>query len=346
MLYFATIDCGTTNSRINILNENLDIIARANKKVGVKDTAISGSREKLKTGLKNTLLKALKQSSISLNQIKFIITSGMITSEIGLIEIPHLWAPAGLEELSQSIEIIHDKEVFPLDIPVVFIRGIKNNYGEESTYKELRKIDFMRGEETQVIGLLDKYDLKTPLTVIVLSSHTKYINVDAEQKITGSLTTLSGQLYEAIIDKTSIGKSVFCSEDEENKNFDKEIINTAYDSVMNAGFIRTLLMPRFMEVLLDTTPYQRKLFIESAIAAEDLKTINDFNSAKMSLNNNFVLIGQKERCRIFSYLLKNYFEIDNITSISNKTEVDNLSIVGAVKIAKKAKIFGGVLNEL
>ena len=25
-MYFATIDCGTTNSRVNILNENLEIV--------------------------------------------------------------------------------------------------------------------------------------------------------------------------------------------------------------------------------------------------------------------------------------------------------------------------------
>lgn len=271
----------------------------------------------------------------------------MITSEIGLIEIPHLWAPAGLEELSQSIEIVHDEEVFPLDIPVVFIRGIKNNYGENSSYKDLRKIDFMRGEETQIIGLLDKYELKKPLTVVVLSSHTKYINVDAGQQITGSLTTLSGQTYEAIRKETFIGKSIRNDNSNKTENyFDTDVIDTAFESVMNAGFIRTLLMPRFMEVLLDTTSYQRKLFIESAIATEDLRTINDFSTANMSINNNFVLIGQRERCRIFSYLLKSYFEINNITSISEKNEVDNLSIAGAVKIAKKAKIFGGALNEL
>ncbi|MGM0603377.1 MAG: 2-dehydro-3-deoxygalactonokinase [Bacillota bacterium] len=345
-MYFATIDCGTTNSRVNILNENLEIVARANQKIGVKDTAISGSREKLKTGLKNVFLKALKNGSLNLNEIQFIITSGMITSEIGLIELPHLWAPAGLGELSQSIEIVHDKKVFPLDIPVIFIRGIKNNYGQNSNYNDLRKIDFMRGEETQIIGLLDTYEIKTPLTVVVLSSHTKYINVDTDNQITGSLTTLSGQLYEAIINKTSIGKSVICSNNQKSDKFDKDIIKTAYESVMNAGFIRTILMPRFMEVLLDTTAYQRKLFIESAIAAEDLTTINDFSTANMPLNNNFVLIGQKERCKIFSYLLKKYFCIDNITQIFKETEVNNLSIAGAVKIAKKAKIFSNALENL
>ena len=49
-MYLATIDCGTTNSRIYIVNENAEILGKATKKVGVRDTAINGSNEVLKQG--------------------------------------------------------------------------------------------------------------------------------------------------------------------------------------------------------------------------------------------------------------------------------------------------------
>ena len=51
-MYLSTIDCGTTNSRVYIVNETGDILGKATKKVGVKDTAMHGSNEVLKEGLK------------------------------------------------------------------------------------------------------------------------------------------------------------------------------------------------------------------------------------------------------------------------------------------------------
>ena len=50
----ATIDCGTTNSRVYIVDEIGTILGKASKKVGVRDTAISGSNATLKDGLTET----------------------------------------------------------------------------------------------------------------------------------------------------------------------------------------------------------------------------------------------------------------------------------------------------
>ena len=47
-MYFTIIDCGTTNSRVYVLNDKFKIIKRGTKKVGVRDIAISGSKDVLK----------------------------------------------------------------------------------------------------------------------------------------------------------------------------------------------------------------------------------------------------------------------------------------------------------
>lgn len=338
-MYFAVIDCGTTNSRIFLLNEKFEIIKKGNKKIGVRDTAIHGSNEVLKMGLKELMEDVVVSSGLKMQDIKFAITSGMITSEIGLLEIPHLWAPAGIDDLAGNIKVVKDLDIFPLDIPLYFIRGIKNFFPQDTTYKDLRKIDFMRGEETQVAGLISLYpELSYPVMMVVLSSHTKYIYINKEKKVHSSLTTLSGQIYDAIKKETSIGKSIQGNEDKkDNDYFNENIIDTAYDSVKNAGFLRTLLMPRFMEVLLKTKWYERELFINTAIAAEDLITLNEFKILNQSVECNFVLIGHENRCKILNYLLKKYYKLKNeIKCIYKKDEIGRLSIEGAIAIAKKA----------
>ena len=336
---FAVIDCGTTNSRIYLLDENYKIIKKGNKKIGVRDTVLHGSNEVLKLGLKKLMEETILSSDLKIQDIKFAIASGMITSEIGLIEIPHLRAPIGISDLAKNIKVVQNKKIFPLNIPLYLIRGIKNYFPENTTYKDIRKVDFMRGEETQVAGLISLYpELSYPVTIVVLSSHTKYIYINKEKKICSSLTTLSGQTYEAIRKNSSIGKSIKSDKSKQAENyFDADVIDTAYDSVKNAGFLRTLMMPRFMEVLLKTKWYERRLFINAAIVAEDLRALNEYKTLNCLLNCDFVLIGHKIRCKILSYLLKKYYRVtEKIKCIYEKGEIDQLSIGGGITIAQTA----------
>lgn len=334
---FGVIDCGTTNTRVYIINDKLEVISKEYKKVGVRDTSISGSRNLLKDGIKEAFLKALDNAGLKLKDIDFAVASGMITSEIGLIDIPHLIAPVGIKELSENIKIVEDKNIFPLEIPVIFIRGIKNDY-EGIGVNEIRNIDFMRGEETQIIGLLETYKPKLPLNVIILSSHTKLIHINEIGQVQGSITTISGQIYEAISKETFIGGCIkkLNNFEEENNYFSTELLRTANESVQSAGFLRTLLMPRFMEVLLDTKWYERKFFVDSAIASEDIRILNEAEKLLgYNLDTNYFLIGHEGRCKIYEELIKNRIKLERkIKSIFKKEEIDMLTINGVLAILK------------
>jgi 2-dehydro-3-deoxygalactonokinase len=336
-VYCATIDCGTTNSRVYLLDSALRIIHKGTRKVGVRDTALTGSRDVLRDGLASLVESTVLDAGLRLTDVQFAITSGMITSEIGLLEIPHLWAPAGVDELAASVTVSRDRAVFPLDLPLVFIRGIKNPYPPETTYADIRRIDFMRGEEAQIMGLLTRADLPAPpLTAVVLSSHTKYIHVRADGRIAGSLTTLSGQVFEAIHQATSIGKSI-TADGEPEPNELAMAVNTAYEAVQHAGFLRALLMPRFMDVLLKVPAEVRRTFVEAAIAAEDAKVLDDFPFLGFPRDCPLILIGSPRRCRVFKAVLGRALPSGpSVTSISAPDEVDRLSIEGAVVIARKA----------
>jgi 2-dehydro-3-deoxygalactonokinase len=336
-MYFATIDCGTTNSRVYVLDEGLRIVHKGTRKVGVRDTAITGSREALREGLAAVFATVTDEAGLRVEDIRFAITSGMITSEIGLQEIPHLWAPAGLAELAESLTVTQDRSVFPLDLPLVFIRGIKNPYPPETTYEDIRRIDFMRGEETQVVGLLTRPDMpRPPLTAIVLSSHTKYIHVRDDGRIAGSLTTLSGQVFEAILQATSIGKSITAEGELDAKDLPLAV-KTAYEAVRHAGFLRALLMPRFMEVLLKVPAEIRRTFVEAAIAAEDIRALQDFPLLGFPRDCPMVLIGSPSRCRVFQEVLALAAAAGPVVvEISAEEAVDRLSIEGAVAIARRA----------
>jgi 2-dehydro-3-deoxygalactonokinase len=342
-MYFVTIDCGTTNSRAYVVDNNGIILSKATKTVGVKDTATTGSRDTLRNGLREIVQLAVEQAGLSIRDISAVLSSGMITSEIGLAEIPHLEAPCGAAELAAAITKVEDTGIVAEEIPVYFVRGIKNKMDTagKSATGVVGELDFMRGEETQVMGLLDRPDFPLPTTILILSSHTKFIPVDASGMVQGSLTTMSGQTYDAIINHTFVGKSVERAGDSENAPedyFDPKVVDDAFEWIKKVGLVRALMFPRFLDVLLDTAWYERHLFFEALIAAEDMLAIGQLSMLGDVSPSNFVLVGSPERCRLYHHILMKQYPSASFTEISETQEIDELSIHGILNITRQAGI--------
>jgi len=340
-MYFVTIDCGTTNSRAYVVDEEGTIFSKATKAVGVRDTATTGSKKTLQEGIREIILSAIDQAHLSLTDITAVLSSGMITSEIGLVEIPHLEAPCGVDDLARNIKLVTDTKIVDENVPVYFVRGIKNkmNTGEKTATKAVGELDFMRGEETQVAGLLNRPDFSLPAMILILSSHTKFIPVDASGAVKGSLTTMSGQMYDAIINHTFVGKSVAKdqnSPEEPAGYFDPAVIDDAIEWIGKVGLVRSLMFPRFLDVLLHNTWYERHLFFDALIAAEDMLAIGQLDMLVDSIPTNFYLVGSPERCKLYRHILQKQFPDADLREISEVQEIDELSIKGILKIAHKA----------
>jgi len=331
---FAVIDSGTTTTRIYIVNENGDIVASGRTKVGVRDTSITGSRDKLRNGVAKLFYDVLSENGISDDDVSFAISSGMITSEIGLIEIPHIVAPAGIEQLTKGMLKVEDPNVLPIGRPVYFIRGIRNNYPQPATIRNLPCIDFMRGEETQCIGIMTKRNLVYPCNLVALSSHTKIMYINENREIVFSKTTISGQIYEALVASTNIGKSIVDCTGEQSGGYSyEELVEVAMDIVFKEGFIRSCMAPRFMQVLLNTDSSERKTFIDAAIASEDLYAFKDMR-ARGYASRRYILYGQEERCKMYKYMLeKTYGDEIEVEIIYKKEDLDRMTTDGAIAIA-------------
>ncbi len=332
---FAIIDCGTTNTRIFLMSDDNRMLAGGNRKVGVRDTSITGSRRALKEGVEALFRSVLNDNGFALQDVHFAIASGMITSEIGLIEIPHLVAPAGKEELSTHVVKVTDPAVLELGIPVYFIRGVRNDYGGDATIHSLRAVDFMRGEEVQCIGILEEFKPRLPVNIAVLSSHTKIIHIDRNGRIAKCITTMSGQMYEALKNSTNVGKSIIPCAGEAGGGYTyDEIVSVAQECVEKAGFVRTMLMPRFMEVLLHTSGEERMLFVDAAIAVDDMKAFREFVAQGYGASK-YILFGHESRCRLYDCLIRRYLgDETEVESIYDPQVIADLTIKGAVSTAR------------
>lgn len=339
-MYYITIDCGTTNSRAYVVREDGSIVGQAARKVGVKDTSVTGTKDTLAAGLEDTIERAVWEAGVEDKDIEAIFSSGMITSEIGLCELPHLSAPCGIKELAAHLERIEGLDLYA-GKPVYFVRGIKNQMTADvqNPFAEVGRLDFMRGEETQVMGILKRWQDALPITVVVLSSHTKFIAVDEEGKILGSLSTMSGQTYEAVRNNTFLTKSLKGDEGERPEGyFDEAVVENAIAWIKKVGLVRSFMFPRFLDVLLDTKWYERHLFFEALIAADDMLCLGQMDMFTKKKPERFVLVGLKERCRLYRYILEKEYVGAEISTISDKEHIDELSITGILDIARKAGV--------
>lgn len=349
MRHIGVIDCGTTNSRLSIVAPNGTVQAQTCAKIGVKDTAIQGSNEPLKRGLTSLFEQAAGQSGIDTRDISPVVSSGMITSELGLLEIPHLVAPAGLDDFAKSLTRLEPSKGLAIPSDLYLIRGVKNkpNPPKGAPIASVRSLDFMRGEETQVMGLLALEGAGAPTTVVNLSSHTKYISVDAEGRIRGAITTLSGQVYESLVQGTFIGKSIAepaaaaGAADAATAQLEgdlEEATHLASSLVNEVGLLRALLVPRFMDTLMTTDWRIRKRFVDACLVADDLKAQRLFPEYGFRKGERVYLIGLESRCEVFKSLFRETeLGKDVAISIISDTEyVRRLAIEGALAICRKA----------
>lgn len=335
---FALIDSGTTTTRIYFVDKDRRVIASGRAKVGVRDTSITGSRDKLRNGVSELFFRVLKENNLSKDDVEYVISSGMITSEIGLIEIPHLVAPAGMKQLAEGVLRIEDQSVLPIGCPVYFIRGIRNNYPQPASIKDFSFIDFMRGEETQCMGIISQKRTNEPFNIVALSSHTKIMAINDKQEIAFSKTTISGQIYEALVNSTNIGKSIIeCTGEQDGGYTFEELVSLAVETVKKGGLIRACMAPRFMQVLMHTSSAERILFIDAAIAAEDIGAFREMREQGFNANY-YVFYGHEKRCRLYKYLLEKEFGSDiQVDIIYNEIEQDQLTIDGAIAIISRLK---------
>ena len=173
--YIITIDGGTTNTRCILWDQSRNKIAEEKRQVGVRNTAIDGNNEKLKMAVKESLDALLDKNDLTYENIRRIIASGMITSDVGIVVIPHLSAPAGLDDLARATVAVDLPKICP--IPVHFIPGIKNAVDHISV-ENYEAMDIMRGEEVESIALMDRFFDGSPMPV----SYT-HLAYDSPEKI-------------------------------------------------------------------------------------------------------------------------------------------------------------------
>ncbi len=286
--YVVTVDTGTTNTRTFLWDEERNMIASAKAEVGVRNTAIDGNNERLKKAVHDCIEDLLKQADITYEDVSRVMACGMITSNVGLVEVPHVFAPAGLEELAAQSKSILLEDVCPL--PILFIPGVKNNIGEV-TLENFEEMDIMRGEEVESIAILDSFPKGRPYLLVLPGSHTKFVAVDANGKMTGCLTTITGELLASITNDTVIADAVgkqFVSPEA----YDKEMMLKGFAASDKVGMGRTCFSARILNMFVEKDKMKLANFILGVALASDIQSTKNSKALNMDPDVTVIVSGK------------------------------------------------------
>ena len=271
------IDTGTTNTRVWLVR-GTEILAHKTAMMGVRDSAREGSTTRLRDCLRELIADVQ-----TTEKAVCAIAAGMITSALGLADVPHIAAPAGIAELAAATQRHTFSDV--TDLPVLLVPGIGSGPAK-CDFHSVTDVDVMRGEETLCAGLVQLGLAPLPCTVLNLGSHWKAIQLDAEGRIASSVTSLTGEMIFTTQTQTILASAVP----------HERPVNIAYDwaaagmrTQRQAGLARALFCVRLLEQKGDCTPDERLAFLVGAFVASDLDGLQQ--SGHLSMDRPVLLTG-------------------------------------------------------
>ncbi len=327
MKYNITIDCGTTNTRVNLLGGD-NIVQKFKTEVGVRNTAIDGNNRLLKKSVNKGILSVLELEGILLEEVNVILASGMITSNVGLFEVKHIFAPADLSKVAEGMV----EKLLPdvCDKPIWFIPGVKNNI-KEVNVDNFVNMDIMRGEEVEALYITDLLVDRLPALLILPGSHTKFISISSEKEILGCLTTLGGELISVVSENTIVASSV---ENRFAEEIDNEYLIKGFKEARKTRLTRTLFSVRILGQFTSSTQNQRANFLNGAILYEDIKAILNSGVIPVSWDMNVIIVGNQ----ILSDSIKILLEYEGFfKKVENDfgDRFEQMSSKGSILVAKE-----------
>jgi 2-dehydro-3-deoxygalactonokinase len=251
----------------------------------------------------------------------------MLTANIGLHEVAHVHAPAGIDELAHHVQVAR---VAGIDSPPIsFIPGIKT-VPPQLALDRLHELDMLRGEESESFGILKLAALCGPLHILLPGSHTKLVRVDEQNRISYSYTTLAGELMQAMAERTVLANSIDWPPDGAPR---VSALEAGARFVRAWGLLRGGFAVRLADVILGLDRCARTWFFVGLVVASDL---GDLARWLQEPRASVICVGGREPLRsAYGHLLHSEWQVS--AHVLDEPTVANAPSCGALAIARRAR---------
>jgi 2-dehydro-3-deoxygalactonokinase len=270
----AALDGGTTNTRARLVETGTGRVQHtARRSVGVRDTVLAVTAAGGGSPLERAVREALGEVIQAAGGIEpdLIVAAGMLSSEVGLTTVPHVLAPAGLDDLARGATLRHLPTIAAR--PIVFVPGVRTPAAAGPD--GWAAADVMRGEECETLGAWMMLAERDPSRAGAVpthaflwpGSHTKLVEVDPAGRIVRSHTTLAGELTQAVARHTLLAASL---PDALPDAPNPEAAAAGARLVEREGLGRAAFLVRIAALTDSLPPPERAAFWLGAVVAEDV----------------------------------------------------------------------------
>ncbi len=324
-----TIDTGTTNSRL-LLWQNGELSGKSSSSVGVRNTSIDGNNQALINAVSQCKQDLLNDNKLSDSDIDLILASGMVTSNLGLYEVPHLTAPVSVDMFVKGIVSHTISDIS--NNPIYFIPGVKNL--DQPTQDQLGQMDIMRGEEVEAIAIADFYNLDEDALIALPGSHSKFVAMDKERSILGCCTTLTGELNSIITHNTILTNSL---QNKFTDQLDQKSLISGADTARANGMGQALFSIRVREQFGRWQHHELASFLVGILIESDIQAMTGSTSLNYRPGMPVYVGGEGILCEATQILLKHRMPEVKIIACRDE-KLKYLSAAGVIYLAKQAKL--------
>ncbi|WP_366184008.1 2-dehydro-3-deoxygalactonokinase [Flavobacterium ovatum] len=257
---FVSVDWGTTNLRLRLVEvPSLKIVEEVVSPKGIKTIYnewldFGGDKE---TYFLNFLKKQLAFFVTNISSDVTIVISGMASSSIGLRELPYADLPFKTDGKTLYIETIQS-DIIPNTIQL--ISGVKSDS------------DVIRGEEVEIIGLVNEEDVNQSIVFITPGTHSKHVLCE-KGVITNFFTFMTGEVFSVISENTILKASI------EKTDFDESVLNAFEQGVQKAmegkSLLNTLFKVRTNNLFKEKTNVENYYYLSGLMIGEELQSLRE-----------------------------------------------------------------------
>lgn len=247
-----------------------------------------------------------------------VLASGAIAS--GLLPLA---APSGLADLAAGMVSSSVPELG--DRPLWLIPGIRTLRAEIGLHNS-EAMDRMAGEETVAMGLIERLKIEEAAVVVLAGATTRFLRLDEGQRIAGSATSSSTELFAALCAMTG-------ERAEPDDQLDAEILATGARHGRDFGLGRTAVLVRQLEQHCPYGRAQRLSFLLGAVLGADLQTLKNSRALRINPAARFVIAGEARLAEAYRQLIADDGFFSGPVSVTPEEEV-TLASCGALVLAR------------
>lgn len=275
MVRFISCDWGTSSFRLRLINTtDLQVVSEEKNQRGtsVVYRQFQDLKEKSpsirESFYKQVILEgvaALEKSSEESLAGLMIICSGMVTSSIGLREVPFTPLPFDISGRNLQLDFIGATAEF--DHPLLLLSGLKSD------------TDVMRGEETELVGVIQTLDFSGEGIFILPGTHSKHVHVSGYQ-VSEFTTFMTGEFFDLLC-QHSILKDSISSEDSFNPIRFGDSFSNGVKASLSASLLSQSFLVRTRVLFGKAVKTDNYHYLSGLLIGYELKELS--NSAKLPI---------------------------------------------------------------